>query len=137
MPEVLIVIGRAVAPALRGHRELALENVALRQQLMAMNRAVGRQHLQARDRLLWIALRRLWTNWRTALVIVRPDTVVGWHRDWLRRRWTRRSRRRTSGRPPVSPEGLTRRQRVLRARRRRLSFFADRDYPKHFGSTIR
>ena len=81
-----------------------LENLALRQQLMAMNRATSRRHLQARDRLFWIALRRLWTNWRTAVVIVRPDTVVGWHRDWLRRRWTRRSRPRPNGRPPVTRE---------------------------------
>jgi hypothetical protein len=107
MLELLIVIGRAVTLALRGHRELVLENLALRQQLIVMNRATSRRHLQAPDRLFWIALRRLWTNWRTALVIVRPDTVVGWHRDWLRRRWMRRSRRRTNGRPRVSREVRT------------------------------
>ena len=63
-----------------------------------------RPHLHARDRLFWIVLRRLWTNWRTALVIVRPDTVVGWHRDWLRRRWAQRSTPRANGRPPVPRE---------------------------------
>jgi hypothetical protein len=77
MLELLLVIGRAVTLALRGHRELVLENLALRQQLIVMNRATSRRHLQAPDRLFWIALRRLWTNWRTALVIVRPDTVGG------------------------------------------------------------
>ena len=57
-----------------------------------------------------MALRRVWTNWRTALVLVRPETVVGWHRTWVRRRWTQRSRPRPTGRPPVTREirGLVR-----------------------------
>ena len=38
-------------------------------------------------------------DWRTALVLVRPDTVVRWHREWLRRRWTRRSAGNRVGRP--------------------------------------
>ena len=56
------------------------------------------------DRLFWIALARVWQNWRTALVVVQPDTVVRWHRDWLRRRWTRRSKRRPAGRPPLDQQ---------------------------------
>ena len=104
MLQLLIVVGRALALGLRGHRELVLENLALRQQLMAMKRANSRPRLQARDRLFWIALRRIWTNWRTAVVLVRPETVVGWHRTWLRRRWTRRSTPRASGRPPITRE---------------------------------
>jgi putative transposase len=88
MLQLLIVVGRALALGLRGHRELVLENLALRQQLMAMKRANRRPRLQARDRLFWIALRRIWTNWRTAVVLIRPETVVDWHRTWLRRRWT-------------------------------------------------
>ena len=102
--QLLMVVGRALALGLRGHRELVLENLALRQQLMAMKRANSRPRLQARDRLFWIALRGLWTNWRTAVLFVRPETVVGWHRTWLRQRWTRRSRPRTNGRPPVARE---------------------------------
>jgi hypothetical protein len=70
MLQLLMVVCRALALALRGHRELVLENLALRQQLMAMQRANSRPRLQARDRLFWIALRRLWTNWRTAIVLV-------------------------------------------------------------------
>jgi transposase InsO family protein len=71
---------------------------------MAMKRANGRPRLQARDRLFWMALRRIWTNWRTALVLVRPETVVGWHRTWLRRQWSRRSTLRARGRSPVTRE---------------------------------
>src|SRR5882672_891849 len=55
MLELLIVIGRALALALRGHRELVLENLALRQQLTAVKRTATRPHLQTRDRLFWIA----------------------------------------------------------------------------------
>ena len=80
MLQLLMVVRRALALAFRGHREVVLENMALRQQLMAMKRANGRPRLQARDRLFWIALRRIWVRWRTALVLVRPETVVGWHR---------------------------------------------------------
>jgi hypothetical protein len=76
MLQLLIVVGRALALGLRGHRELVLENLALRQRLMAMKRANSRPRLQPRDRLCWIALRRIWTNWRTAVVLVRPETVV-------------------------------------------------------------
>ena len=55
MLQLLILVGRALALGLRGHRELVLENLALRQQLIAMKRANNRPHLQARDRLFWMA----------------------------------------------------------------------------------
>src|SRR5262245_5890315 len=69
-----------------------------------MQRAQKRVPLHTRDRLFWIALAQCWSNWRTALVFVQPDTVVRWHRDWLRRRWTSRSRSRPAGRPPIDPQ---------------------------------
>jgi putative transposase len=99
-----MVIVRGFALMLRGHRELVLENLALRQQLVAMQRSPKRVPLHTLDRLFWIALMQSWRNWRTALVVVQPNTVVRWHRDWLRRRWTRRSRRRPDGRPPIDPQ---------------------------------
>jgi len=49
--------------------------------------------VRTRDRPFWITIARTRRNWRTALIVVQPDTVVRWHRDWLRRRWTRRSQR--------------------------------------------
>src|SRR5436190_19846624 len=104
MLELLIVVVRGLALALRGHRELVLENVALRQQLATMQRAQKRVPLSRRDRLFWMTLAHGWRNWRTALVFVQPDTVVRWHRDWLRRRWIRRSKQRREGRPPIDPQ---------------------------------
>jgi len=103
MLELLIVVVRALTLALRGHRELVLENLALRQQLAAFHRTT-RCRLRASDRLFWVALARGWRNWRSALIVVQPDTVIRWHRDWLRRRWTRRSRRRPDGRPPIDQQ---------------------------------
>jgi hypothetical protein len=60
MLRLLMVVCRALALSFRGHRELVLENLALRQQLIAMTRSNGRPRLPARDRLFWIALRRIW-----------------------------------------------------------------------------
>jgi len=104
MLELLIVVVRALTLALRGHRELVLENLALRQQLAALNRSTKRARFRTCDRLFWIALARGWQNWRRALIVLQPDTVVRWHRDWLRRRWTRRSQHRPDGRPPIDQQ---------------------------------
>jgi putative transposase len=101
MLELLIVVVRALTLALRGHRELVLENLALRQQLAALLRTTKRARLRTRDRLFWMALARGWQHWRNALIVVQPDTVVRWHREWLRRRWTCRSQHRPDGRPPI------------------------------------
>jgi putative transposase len=93
------VLLRAIGLACRGHQAVALENLALRQQLCALKRHVKRPTLRRRDRLFWIVLAKRWRGWRTALVVVRPDTVVRWHRQWFRRRWARRSQQTRPGRP--------------------------------------
>ena len=87
-----------------GHRQLALENLALRQQLTVYRRVVARPRLRRGDRLFWVALSRLWRGWKQALVIVAPDTVLRWQRRRFRDYWTRRSHRPVVGRPPVTPE---------------------------------
>jgi len=85
-------------------RELALENLALRQQLVVMKRKCPRPRLRRVDRLFWVWLSRVWRNWRQAVVIVKPETVVNWHRRGFRLFWTWISRRRRSSRPGVNPE---------------------------------
>ena len=95
------MIVRALALACRGHQELVLQNMALRQQVRAFKRTTKRPRLRTGDRLCWIVLSNRWRQWRTALLIVQPDTVLRWHRDWLRRRWTRRSTRARGGRPAI------------------------------------
>ena len=87
-----------------GHRQLALENLALRHQLAVYKRTLPRPRLRRTDRLLWVWLARVWTGWRAALVIVAPDTVLRWQRRRFRAHWTKLSGRRPGGRPPVSAE---------------------------------
>jgi putative transposase len=89
--------------AVRTHRELALENLALRQQLTVWKAREPRPRLTEMDRLFWVFLARVWTKWRHSLHVVRPETVVRWHRQGFRRYWAWKSRRR-SGRPMVSTE---------------------------------
>jgi putative transposase len=84
-----------------GHRQLALENLALRQQLAVYKRTVIRPPLRRTDRLFWVGLARVWTGWRQPLVIVAPDTVLRWQRRRFREYWTKLSGRPTGGRPPV------------------------------------
>jgi putative transposase len=87
-----------------GHRQLALENLALRHQLAVYKRTVTRPKLRTTDRLFWVWLARVWAGWRQPLVIVTPATVLRWQRRRFREYWTTLSRRANGGRPPVSPE---------------------------------
>src|SRR5215510_1070798 len=88
---------------LHTHRELALENLALRQQLAVWKAREPRRRLTQPDRIFWVLLSRLWTSWRHSLQLVRPETVVGWHRQGFRRYWAWKSRSR-HGRPRISTE---------------------------------
>jgi putative transposase len=97
----VVIAFRSFALMWAGHRAVALENLALRQQLAVLMRTATRPPLRRRERLFWILLAKTWRDWRTALVVVRPDTVVRWHRQWLRRRWTIRSVNTRPGRPRI------------------------------------
>ena len=81
---------------------LHTEILALRQQVAVLKRKRPRPSLRKADRVFWVILSCLWPGWRHALAIVRPETVIGWHRKGFRLFWTWKSRRRKPGRPPVS-----------------------------------
>src|SRR2546425_7379550 len=102
MLTALVVLLRSIGLICCGHQEVALENLALRQQLAALTRTVKRPRLRSRDRLFWILLAKGWREWRTALMVVQPETVLRWHRQWLRRRWANRSKRIRPGRPSTA-----------------------------------
>ena len=87
-----------------GRSGLLLENLALRQQWAVMKNSIKRPRLRLRDRLFWILLSRAWAEWRCPLVIVKPATVIAWHREGFRLFWKRKSRKRGPGRPRVSKE---------------------------------
>ena len=81
--------------------DLALENLALRQQLaLVSHKATKRPRPRRLDRIFWVVLSKVWPRWKTALVIVKPNTVVAWHRRGFRLFWRWKSRRR-AGRPPI------------------------------------
>ena len=82
---------------------LALENLALRQQVAVLKRSVPRPRVQRRDRIFWVLLRRFWPEWRDSLALVKPATVVAWHRQGWRLLWKLKSRGKP-GRPPIAME---------------------------------
>ncbi len=97
------ILVRALRSTLRTQRELALENLALRQQVAVLKARQPRPQLTAPDRLFWVVLSRLWGNWRSSVLVVRPETVVRWHRQGFRYYWAWKSRRRR-GRPIISSD---------------------------------
>ena len=83
---------------------LTAENLVLRQQLLVLRRGQKRPKIKMRDRLFWVATSRVWSGWRDALVIVKPDTVVRWHRKVFKIYWRCKSRSGKRGRPALDPE---------------------------------
>ncbi|MBE0658685.1 MAG: helix-turn-helix domain-containing protein, partial [Bryobacteraceae bacterium] len=92
----------AIRVFFRSRGDTALEVLALRQQVAVLNRKRPRPPLNSLDRLFWSTLRCFWPGWRDVLVIVKPETVVGWHRAGFRLYWRWRSRPR--GRPKITEE---------------------------------
>ena len=91
--------------AFRSREDLVLENLALRQQLLALHSQQPRRRLTALHQLFWVVLRTCWSGWRKPLVLVTPRTVVNWHRAGFRLYWTWVSRvRQVGGRKRVSKE---------------------------------
>src|SRR5216117_3236987 len=81
-----------------GHRQLAVENLVLRQQLAVYKRTTARPKLRTADRLFWFWLAGVWAGWRAPLVIVTTDAVLRWQRRRFREYWAKLSARRTGSR---------------------------------------
>jgi len=99
MTASLVALFAVLRSVVRSRLELQAGILALRHQLAVLQRqGLRRPRLHSADRLLWILLSRFWRDWRRAIHIVTPDTVVRWHRRAfaLAWRWKSRSRR---GRP--------------------------------------
>jgi putative transposase len=102
LPLILALLA-AVRVFFRSRGEIALEVLALRQQVAVLKRKRPRPALTRWDRFFWTGSRHLWPKWSSALAIVKPETVVGWHRAGFRLFWRWRSRPH-GGRPKVSEE---------------------------------
>jgi putative transposase len=98
---LLSSIAAALMAAFRSRARLVAENLALRQRLSILRRAAPRPRLRPVDRAFWVVLSRTWSRWTDTLVVVKPETVIGWHRRGFVRFWARRSR--CPGRPSLDP----------------------------------
>ena len=97
----LHVVAAVASATFKSRAALHLENLALRHQLGVLHRSLKRPKLNPADRLLWAWLCKVWNDWRSALVIVKPETVIAWHRSGFRLYWIWKSRHRYPGRPAV------------------------------------
>lgn len=101
MTKWLTLLFGTLLSSFKSRRKLALENLALRQQLAVYSQTSRRLRLSRADRTFWMLLSSTWCGWRDALQLVQPETVLRWHREGFRKHWTRKSRR--PGRPAVAP----------------------------------
>ncbi len=92
IPRIIFLLFRAL---FRDRSQLALENLALRQQLAILHHKAPRPRLRRAERAFWVSLARVWDQWRSDLILVRPETVLRWHRLGFRHFWRWKSR----GRP--------------------------------------
>jgi len=94
-----------IISAFYSRQDLILENLALREQLLALHAKRPRHRLSASQKMFWVLLQRLWSGWKAPLVLVTPPTVVQWHRAGFRLYWKWLSRtRQVCGRKPISQE---------------------------------
>ena len=91
-----------LVPAAEGGREREVEILVLRHQLKVLSRKAGRPRLRRTDRAFLAAVSRMLPRERWTSFLVRPATLLLWHRELIRRKWTYRGKR--AGRPPISPQ---------------------------------
>ena len=103
MLEFAVSLLAAVRVFFRSRHDSAIEILALRQQVAVLKHKRPRPNLNSFDRLFWTTLRRMWSRWADVLIIVKPETVAGWHRAWFRLDWKWRSWPH-GGRPKITGE---------------------------------
>src|SRR6516225_4206354 len=97
----MLAILAAARDGFRGCASLQMEVLALRHQLTVLERSLKRPKRTAWDRFFWACLAATWWSWRSALILVKPETVIGWHRKGFRLFWTWKSRHGRGGGPRV------------------------------------
>src|SRR5437870_6462498 len=98
---MLTALVAALSSVFKTRAALQLENLALRHELSVTHRSVKKPKLTPLDRLLWALLCGVWPDWRSALIVVKPETVITWHRKGFRLFWTWKVRHGQPGRPSV------------------------------------
>jgi hypothetical protein len=103
---IVAVAAAAFRSCFRGRRALVLENLALRQQVVVYKRLQKRPRLRSTDRAFWVLLSRFWDGWKTALILVGPETEIRWHSQGFKLYWRRKSRAMKIGRPKIPREHI-------------------------------
>ena len=103
--QAMLTLLFSLGDCFRARAVLQAEILALRHQVLVLHRSSRGHKLRLRwaDRVLWVWLSRLWGDWRSALLLVKPETVIAWHRKGFRLYWTWKSRH-PEGRPKASDE---------------------------------
>lgn len=104
MPPQLPLIVAVVLASVKDRADLVAENLALRHQLSCLKHRRKRPTLRPIDRGLWVLLSRFWGRWNELLVMVKPETVVAWHRKGFKLFWRWKSRRHPPGRPRITKD---------------------------------
>jgi putative transposase len=100
----ILIVVRTILLIFAGYEQVALENLALREQLDIFQRSVRHPKIRQTDRLFWVCLQKVWKEWRSALVIVRPETVLDWQRRRFKRYWCQLSQHKNPGRPRIGAD---------------------------------
>jgi transposase InsO family protein len=106
-----------LADLTRSKPELLAENAFLRHQLLVAARRVRRPRLRPSDRVLLVTLAAVLSGWRSALVLVKPETLLRWHRDLFRFLWRRKSKAKSPRSPRLSGEIIALIRRIAIANR--------------------
>src|SRR5215510_1234684 len=106
MLDLILMMVSCLFRSFRTQAAIQAEIIALRHQLVVLQRTqqTKRLILHRVDRCLWVWLSQLWSGWRSALIIVKPETVLSWHRKGFRWYWTWKIRRGRAGRPLIPKE---------------------------------
>jgi putative transposase len=104
MPFRLQLILSIVPAVFKDRADLVAENLALHHQLSCFIHVGPRPRIRPIDRVFWVLLARFWNRWREELAIVKPATVVAWHRKGFKLFWRWKSRKRGPGRPRITAE---------------------------------
>jgi putative transposase len=103
-PRPCSIVGGLATDMLRSRSELLTENVLLRQQLIVAARKVKRPVFRRHERTLITLLVAAHSRWREALLLVKPETVLRWHREGFRLLWRWKSQPTKPPAPRVSPD---------------------------------
>lgn len=101
---MLSLILNTLRDLLRPRRDLLLENLALGQQILVLRRNNPKPPFSLPDKAFWVVLYRKWENWLRPLALVKPETVIAWHRQGWRLWWRWKSRPKEVGRPRIPYE---------------------------------